>query len=84
MPVPAYIQVVCGEGKHLASRSTIGAGEPWPRKILKGEQCLVIKAGPMNAPCSYSTECAQQILNDAWKKLASLYAALKLDHPWDG
>jgi len=36
----------------------------------------------MNSPYSYSVEGAQQILNDAWKKLASLYSSLNLDPPW--
>ena len=52
------------------------------RIIEKGEQCLVVKTGPMNSPYSYSVEGAQQILNDAWKKLASLYSSLNLDPPW--
>ncbi len=52
------------------------------RHIEKGERCLVIKTGSMNAPYSYSSENAKPILDVAWKKLSSLYAELNLDPPW--
>lgn len=52
------------------------------RTIEKGEPCLVVKTGPMNSPYSYSSENAKPMLDSAWRKLDSLYAALGLAPPW--
>ena len=49
--------------------------------IVMGENCLVIKTGPMNSPQSYKTESAKQILDCAWTKLRGLYAELNLQPP---
>lgn len=49
--------------------------------IPMGENCLVIKTGPMNSPQSYKSDSAKAILDSAWTKLRALYADLNLPPP---
>lgn len=70
-----HVSVEAAKGKRKCHRTRA-------RTIEKGERCLVIKSGPMNAPYSYSSENAKQMLDGAWEKLSSLYVELHLDPPW--
>jgi hypothetical protein len=70
-----HVSVEAAKGKRKCHRTR-------SRTIEKGEQCLVIKTGPMNTPYSYSSENARQILDSAWTKLGGLYADLNLHPPW--
>ena len=70
-----HVSVETARGKRHCHRTRA-------RTIEKGELCLVVKTGPMNAPYSYSAENAKQMLDDAWKKLQSLYKDLNLAPPW--
>jgi hypothetical protein len=51
------------------------------RTITKGERCLVVKTNPTNDDYSYSKEHAKPMLDLAWGKLQTIYAALGLTPP---
>jgi hypothetical protein len=70
-----HVSVEVAQGKRKCRRTSA-------RTIEKGERCLVVKSGPMNAPYSYSSENAKQMLDGAWKKLGGLYVELDLAPPW--
>jgi hypothetical protein len=70
-----HVSVEAAKGKRKCHRTRT-------RTIEKGERCLVVKSGPMNAPYSYSSENAKQMLDGGWQKLCRLYAELDLDPPW--
>jgi hypothetical protein len=67
------VSVETAQRKRTCQRSS----EP----IVMGENCLVIKTGPMNSPQSYKSASARQILDSAWAKLHRLYAELNLQPP---
>ena len=71
--VLVHVSVETAQRKRTCQRSS--------KPIVMGENCLVIKTGPMNSPQSYQSESAKQILDSAWIKLCGLYAAMNLEPP---
>lgn len=68
-----HVSVETAQRKRTCHRSA--------KDIAMGENCLVIKTGPMNSPQSYNSESAKAILDSAWAKLRALYADLNLPPP---
>ena len=71
--VLGHVSVETAQRKRTCQRSS--------KPIVMGENCLVVKTGPMNSPQSYGSASAKQILDSAWTKLRGIYVELNLEPP---